>query len=328
MQPIFQIIADSEDITAKIKDRLLRLSVVDERGQQSDQLEIQLDDRDNAIALVATGVLLEVALGKRDNNGKTALHPMGWFTVDEIELSGPPDSYTIRAKAADMRATMKQQRTRNWDDTTIAAIVATIAQLYSLQPRVSPTLGQIQIPHLAQTEESDLHLLTRLAREHDAVTKPANGFLLFVPKGEARTASGKQLPPTTIYKHQCSRWRVVMADRSKYSAVITHWQNTETGVRTPERVGSGEPIYTLRGTRKDKAAAQQAAKAKLSALQRGASTGDFQIKGGELALMAEAPVTLAGWREGINGNWVATRVEHRLDNNGLLTLADVETPKR
>lgn len=119
-----------------------------------------------------------------------------------------------------------------------------------------------------------------------------------------------------------------MADRSKYTAVIAHWQNTATGVRTPERAGSGEPVYTLRGTRKNKDAAQQAAKAKLSALQRGASTGDIEIKGGELALMAEAPVTLSGWRDGINGSWVATRVEHRLDSNGLLTRADIETPKR
>ena len=44
---------------------------------------------------------------------------MGLYTVDELELSGPPDTLTIRAKAANIRSSLKEHKTRAWDDTTL-----------------------------------------------------------------------------------------------------------------------------------------------------------------------------------------------------------------
>ena len=52
MQPDFRIIADAQDITEVIRDRLLSLRLTDESGTQSDALEIQLDDRDAVINMV------------------------------------------------------------------------------------------------------------------------------------------------------------------------------------------------------------------------------------------------------------------------------------
>lgn len=328
MKPLFQVIANDTDITNKLVDRLISLTVIDERGLQSDSVEIRLDDRDSALALLTTGAELQISLGYEDQGAKRSLYPMGLYTVDEIGLEGPPDTYVIRAKAADMRESLKQQKTRAWDDTTLGDIVAAIAAEHGLQPRVSNTLGAVAVPHLSQTEESDVHLLTRLAKDHDAVAKPADGRLLFVPKGQARSASGKEIKPISIHKTQCSRWRVVLADRSKYQAVIAHWNNTRTGVRTPEKAGSGKPVYTLRGTRRTQAAAQEAAMAKLGALKRGAGTGNITIKGGALNVMAETPLQLSGWRDGIDNTWITMRAEHRLDNGGLNTLLDIEAPKR
>jgi hypothetical protein len=55
-------------------------------------------------------------------------------------------------------------------------------------------LALIAIEHIDQSNESDLHLLTRLARQHGAVSKPVAGFRGFVSKGEAKSATGQQLP--------------------------------------------------------------------------------------------------------------------------------------
>lgn len=46
MTPSFTLRANDQDITAKIKDRLIRLSVTDEAGFKSDTLSIKLDNRD------------------------------------------------------------------------------------------------------------------------------------------------------------------------------------------------------------------------------------------------------------------------------------------
>src|SRR5690554_3922674 len=115
MKPDFRILADRQDITARIRDRLLSLRITDEAGIQSDTVEILLDDRDGRIEWPAHGVELEVFLG----DGRSGLSRMGLYVVDEVEHSGPPSSLTIRGKAADMRAAIKAPRTRSWHGSTV-----------------------------------------------------------------------------------------------------------------------------------------------------------------------------------------------------------------
>ena len=63
MKVAFQIIADGEDVTANFADRLIGLTVVDEAGNKSDRADIQVDDRDYAVALPETGAKLKISLG-------------------------------------------------------------------------------------------------------------------------------------------------------------------------------------------------------------------------------------------------------------------------
>ena len=195
MKPVFSIVVNGrQDATDRIRQRLLSLTVTDEAGRQSDAAEIHLDDRDGVVALPRKGDELEISLGF---DGRKAT-VTGRYTVDEIELDGPPDSMTVRARGADMRSTLKAQRTRSWDDVSIGDLVASIAADHGLEPRVGRSLRAVRISHLDQTDESDMHLLTRLARDYDAVAKPAGGRLLFVPRGEAESATGKSMPTIRI----------------------------------------------------------------------------------------------------------------------------------
>ena len=183
-----------------------------------------------------------------------------------------------------------------------------MAAEHQLDPRVGEFLSPISIAHLDQTEESDLHLLTRLARQYDAVTKPVRGFLLFVPKGESKSATGKTIPAIAIHRNQTSDHRVTMADRGKYPAVLAHWHNTATGIRSPVLVGDGKPVYTLRHTYPDADTARSAAQGKLNALNRGLATASLTLSHGNPLLAAEAKLTLSGFRTGVEGDWVATQV--------------------
>ena len=324
MTPRFRILANSRDITAAIRARCLSLTVSDRAGLHTDTVEIRLDDRDGHIELPHKGAELDVSIGYQEQG----LVPMGLYTVDELELSGPPDTLTIRAKAANMRSSLKEHKTRAWDDTTLGDLVASVAGEHRLEPRVAEALTAIRIPHLDQTEESDLHLLTRLAKHYDAVAKPAGGYLVFVPAGEAKSATGKTIPAVAIRRNQTSEHRVTMADRGKYSAVLAHWHNTATGTRTPVRVGTGQPVYTLRHSYPDADTARAAAQGKLDALSRGLATASLTLQHGNPVLAAEAKLTLSGFRTGADGDWVATRVDHRLSDSGYSTRVEAETPKR
>ena len=327
MIPDFRILADNQNITERLQDRLLSLRVTDEAGLKSDTIEIKLDDRDGFVVWSAHGAELEVSLGYAMENGRSSgLTRMGLYVVDEVEHSGPPNTLTIRAKATNMRQSLKAPKTRAWDNITLADMVTTLANEHGLVPKISGVLAAVSYPHLDQTEESDLHLLTRLARENSAITKPVAGNLIFATRGEAKSISGQALATIQVTAQQVQRHQVVQAERSKYAAVVTHWHDAMSAERIPITVGQGKPVHTLRHTYPDSDQATRAARAKLEALQRGTGTLSLTLIGNS-ELMAEAKLNLQGIRNGVDGEWLIQRVEHQFDNQGFITRIEAETPK-
>ena len=162
------MVDEHQDVTAAVRERLLGLRVSDEEGYRSDTVEISLDDRGGMVELPRRGAELKVELGYEES-GRVS---MGRYTVDEVELSGPPATISIRAKAADMRATLKQRKTRSWHQISIGDLVATVAAEHGLESRTAEDLRGIVLPHVDQTDESDLHLLTRLGEQYDAEGRP------------------------------------------------------------------------------------------------------------------------------------------------------------
>ena len=232
MQPIFRIYADHVEITAAIRDRLIELVVTDEAGIQSDELKLTLDDRrreDGAIAqLPRIGTVLTVSIGYAE----TRLVSMGRFIVDEVEIRSPPATLTVSAKAADMVGPFRSPKTRSWDETTLGKLVAAIAAEHRYQAKIDPALGAIAIPHLDQTAESDMALLTRLAAKHDAVAKPVAGFLVLARQGAAKTITGLALPTIRLAVSDLAEWRYRHSARKPGGSGSTKEANTQKPPRT------------------------------------------------------------------------------------------------
>src|SRR5690625_4840625 len=193
-QPDYRITLAGRTISPELNARLVSMTLVDRRGFDSDQLDITLTDHDGRLALPARGAELTVAIGWRH----TGLIDRGKFIVDEVEHSGPPDQLTIRARAADMREGLPAKRSQSWHELTVSDIIATIAARHSLEPRVSDDLAEVLVEHIDQTDESDLHFLTRLAERYDADATIKAGNLLFLPRGEGVTAGGAAIPAATL----------------------------------------------------------------------------------------------------------------------------------
>ena len=320
MTPKFKILADSVDITELIADRLKRLVVTDEAGHNSDAVEIELDNRDGAIAIPRTGAELEVFMGYAE----TGLTRMGLFTAGDITLSGPPDTLSIQGHAANMRISLKAPKTKSWDQKTISEIVSTIAADHGLTPVVGTALGGIALQHIDQTEESDLHFLTRLAADHDAVAKPVESRLLFVPRGEAKSASGKKLPSVALKRTDLDRWDMTAASRGKYKSVKAYWHSLDDAERMTVKVGSDKPCFCLGGSSATPAEARGKAQAKFNELQRGTATLSLTT-GGNPTIAAECALSVSGV-PGLEGAWVVQRVEHTHDDNGYICQIECETP--
>lgn len=181
--PAFRLEADGADLTAVIADRLISIRVTDQAGQQSDSLEVTLDDRDAKVPVPRSGAWLKLWLGYR-GPGQAPLF-MGSYAVDEVDLSNGVRSMVIKATAAQTAPELvKEQRSQSWHRTTLGAIAGEIAQRNGLQLVLKGRIGDVEIRHEDQTSESDQSFLTRLAEKHGATIKPANGSLVVAPRGK------------------------------------------------------------------------------------------------------------------------------------------------
>lgn len=324
MTPNFKVLANTNDITGLIKDRLLSLRVTDEAGFKSDAVEIRLDNRDDKIALPNKGAELEIWLGFKE----TGLSRMGLYTVDEAGSEWPVRTIVIPAKAANMKKSLKAQKTRSWDNVTYQTLFETIAAEHQLSPKVSASLASKTFVHLDQTNESDLHFLTRLAKVHDATAKPVMGNLVLLPRGEGKTVSGKNLPTIDLNPDDIASATHHSADRGKYNAVRAFWHNKATAQKVEERVGEGEPVYTIRTPFLNAEEAQAAALAKYNALQRGLGTVSLNMNIGQPLVRAEGKIRISGIGAEMNGIWSVTRGVHDYGSSAFTTKIEAETPKK
>lgn len=94
MRAIFQVVANGDDITRVIQDRVLQIQTTDKPGLEADECEIELDDRDGKVRFPPKGATLKISLGWEGQG----LSMLGEYAVDEIVLRGPPATIIIRGR--------------------------------------------------------------------------------------------------------------------------------------------------------------------------------------------------------------------------------------
>jgi phage protein D len=338
--PAFLLRLENKDITQNISDRLLNLSMTDNRGFEADQLDIELDDSDGLIELPLRGAVLTLFLGWKGE----ALIGKGQFTVDEIEHRGAPDEVTIRARSADFRGSLNSRREASYHDTTLGEIVATIAGRNKLEPAVADVLKGIKIPHIDQAQESDVKFLTRLAERNGAEVSVKAGRLMMLKAGNGVTASGKPIPAITIKRSSGDRHSFSIADRGAYTGVTAKWLHTkdpkpekqkqqvkvkrkpkERHLRALEHpkatpvnkakakkvkekesregeymTGTEDNVFALTTIYASKAQAMRAAQAKWDKLQRGVAEFSISLALGRADIYPETPARVSGFKRVID----------------------------
>ena len=329
LAPQFRVIANSQDITAKVRERLKHLKLTDETGVTSDTLEICLADHNPhaPVQIPSTGAELQVFLGY-DGSARR----MGLFIVDEIELSGFPGQMTIRARAAPYETTkqgrvdLQSQKTRSWKaGTTLGQLVRRIAGEHRMAPSVSASLARIALPHTDQTNESDMNLLRRLAERYDAVAKPAGGHLLFLRRGDAQSVTGAALARVTLTPSDGGDYTVNITSRDSPGTVIAYYRDISQAERHAVAVGEGEPVRRLRMAYRDKASAESAASAELRRRARGERNLSYTCPG-RPEVIAECLVVMRGFRVGVDGEWLVTRAVHYVGSGGYSCTIEAEQP--
>ena len=320
MKPTYIIIADGKDITALINDRLLMLRVSDKPGLESDEFELRIDDRDQAVALPQRGGKVEVLLGYEGQ----PLTRMGSYTVDEVQVSGPPDTMTIRGKASDMRGSGKTTRSGSWEGVPLAQIVAEIAKRNGWEPVCSV---QTKVERIDQRNESDFNFITRLAKLHDCTAKVADGKLLVMPRQAELSTTGKVLGVVTLGRMDVTRYDFKLGDRSTQKAVKTQHKDKKTGDLKVVELGNDEApnglpaVHTDRHVYPNETAATAAAKARLAAFNRSTASVRLEMPG-RTDLFAERVIDAQGFKPGLDGKYLVDSVEQTFTQGGWSTTVE------
>ncbi|MEG0868541.1 MAG: phage late control D family protein [Hafnia sp.] len=360
--PAFMLTLGGDDITDNLSNRLLSLTMTDNRGFEADQLDIELDDSDGQLSMPARGAVLSLFLGWKGS----ALTGKGQFTVDEIEHRGAPDTLTIRARSADFRGSLNSRREVSYHDTTLGAVVKQIAERNQLDAVLANGFAEIAIPHIDQSQESDIKFLTRLAERNGAEVSVKAGKLLFLKAGNGVTASGKPIPMMTIERGDGDRHQFAIADRNAYTGVTASWLHTKDPKPKKQKVklqrkarpkhlralqhpkakppkaspkaskpqeekqgeylaGESDNVLAITTIYSTKAQAMRAAQSKWDKLQRGVAEFSINLAMGRADLYPETPVTVKGFKAVIDQQaWTITKVTHTLTESGYTTALELE----
>ncbi|TBL69240.1 phage late control D family protein [Hafnia alvei] len=331
-----------DKVLKELADRVLSLSLTDNRGFEADQLTLELDDSAGDVALPGRGVALSLWLGWLGE----ALIFKGVYTVDEVAHGGPPDRITVTARSADFREEFNVKREVSWHDVTVERVVSAIANRYGLKAQISDMLMNIGIDHADQTQESDMSFLTRMAEMLGAIATVKNGSLLFIVPGGGFTASGKPIPSIEITRSSGDRHRFRIADRDSYTGVRAYWLDLNFGKKKKVSVkrrtstkkadksssregdyieGADGNVFIMRKTFQNEDAARRAAAAKWQQLQRGAAEFSITLARGRAELYPEMHATVTGFKPDIDAqDWIISKVEHDVDGNGFTTQLNFE----
>lgn len=320
IQPVaaWKVTLAGQDLTAKIKPRLISLSLDEDEGEKSDRLCLVVDDSDGAFALPPEGAVITVAMGWIRGTGvPIGLVDKGSFVVDGVEWSGPPDQVSISAHSANLRADYRKRKNRTWHGHTIGAIVAQVAADNGLTAKCHPDIANTVVTSAEQANQSDMEFIRDLGRRYDAVASPKAGCLVFTPKDATTSPSGAALPTLALVRSNCDNPRYHRASRENaQDGAEAQYHHQGTGKRVTVGVG-GSKRRRLKRVYASEADAAAAAGAAARRLRRKAGTLSATLTYGDPRAAPGMRATASGFKSEIDTKkWRVVRTRHRMDKNG------------
>jgi hypothetical protein len=237
----WRVTLNGTDLTSVLGPRLIMLTLEEKRGDEADQIDIEINDADGKVDLPPKGATLRVFMGwEKGEDVLTGLIDKGTFRIDEVRWISGADKIILRGRSADFTSAFRKRRDRSFVGKTVAEVIGTIATANGLKAQVHPDLASKIVPPLGSGPRSDSALLKDLGKRFDATATVKAGNLLFSPIGKGQTASGITLPPETIARAACppSGIDYERSERATYTGVEAQWHDKATAQRQTVVAGS------------------------------------------------------------------------------------------
>ncbi|KRJ22685.1 DNA primase [Acinetobacter baumannii] len=320
--PIYRLEVDGNDISPLVVDRLISLTIKDNRGLVVDSVDIDLDDSDGQLEIPPEGAIIQVWIGWSN----TGLVDKGKYKVESVTHRGAPDVLSISAFSNDVSEGLKQKRERSFSNKTIKVIFETVGSEYALKTIVHDTLANRVISYIAQNE-SDANLITRIADEHDAIATVKNGHLILLPRGASQTVSGLPLPTAQIFRSDGDGHNYTTGTGTdRITGVKAYYYDTGKSKKLYVVIGDNEDnLKEIRYVHRDKKTAELAAQAEYNRCKRASQKLSYTFAFGQPELIPEQEFVFTGLKPQIDDIiWLGTNITHNLTDSGFTTSVELE----
>ena len=229
------------DITKSIRPYMKSLSYTDNEADKADDPHIQLHDRDSiwmekwlteAIEAASAAKLKMDAVIVQENwrgDGKDVVLPCGEFELDNVVLSGPPATITIKGTSLPFSAPVRQtKKNKAWENTTLSTIANELAGANGMSCMYESAYDPFY-KRVEQVDASDIDFLSRLCHDAGISLKATSSILVFFDQA-AYEAKG---PVITIQRGKAGGYTKYKLDvgaaDSQYSSCCVSYVDPSTG---------------------------------------------------------------------------------------------------
>ncbi|GAB7080881.1 phage late control D family protein [Megalodesulfovibrio paquesii] len=314
-----QVTVNGRDVTSGIAPYLKEFSFKDNAKGKADEVSLTLMDRDERFQgpwFIAKGSEVTASLLCLDwyTPGEHVELPMGAFTVDEAECSGPPDVVKVKAVTAAKTSAMSEEaRTRGWETYTLERIAQEIADRHGYTLRYDAP--EIPFNRVDQREASDIAFLNGLAGRYGVNLKVHGKELILYGAREWDAKGTKYVIHKRGSVHSPTSWSFKKGSQGtgKKAEVAYHDPARRETVQAEVEVTGPPPsgqTLTLNQRVENSAQAIALGQGALRAANEGEQTATLEWMGFP-GLVAAITVELAGFGQ-FDGTYFVESAEHKL----------------
>jgi phage protein D len=325
------------DISKSLKSYLLSLSYTDNAEDESDDLQLQLQDRDGVwlenwldktvqADAAGKGVKIKasiVALGWR-GDGKDVELDCGEFELDSIQAKGPPATITLKGVALPFGAQIRQTRkNKAWENIKLSAMSAEMAAANGM----ANMYESAKDPHykrVEQSRQSDIAFLQKLCKDAGISLKATNNALVLFDQ-----SAYEALPPVMNIKrgggaYEKYSFAIGTAD-VMYASCRVRYTDPASGkliegaAYSEDYDDKAENNQCLEVWERvaDEGEAKELAQKRLRLHNKFERTGSFTLPGAP-SLVAGVTVTLESWGV-FTGKYMVQQARHNVGASGYTT---------
>ncbi|MGG1392304.1 phage late control D family protein [Brevibacillus brevis] len=320
----FELLYDNKNISNDLQPYLISFEYTDNLSGTADTISINLADRERLwwaawMPELYASIKAKIIRENWIDDGKTDALNCGYFEINEINLTSPPNAVSIQGVSVPDSSTIRAQRKfRAWEQTRLSVIAKDIAGKNGL--KLLFDAEDEDYDRIEQTEETDLGFLMRLCDDAGIAVKLTGKQISLFDE-----AKYEEKPPAFSLNYATSKIKSFSAQVTTtgiYSRAVVNYHSPKGKKKIhytympPNAPKTGRTLY-INERVKDGRQAERKAKSALRQANKEQHKASITLMG-DVNLVAGMTFMLNNFGA-VSGKYIITQAVHAYSGNGYET---------